>query len=99
MTRGTRSVKKNRGVSVAWDFQGCEESFPGPLYQMSCRGFGNFVKTQTHAVIHSTKERHSLSESQCMIITSPCPLTGLVKSKNNTAHANRALRYKWTQVI
>lgn len=89
---------EKRAVSVAWNFQGHKESFPGPLYRMSCRVFENFVKiwdSCADSLCGGNVTCHY--GTQRLVIASTCPLTGLVKSKNNIARAYRARRCKWTQ--
>lgn len=85
----TISLKKRVSILRGF-FKAIEKAFRGHCIVSR---FRNFVKTQT--LIHSTKKSHAPPQRQRLVIasSSPCPLTGLVKSKNNTAHASRC---KWT---
>lgn len=88
------SLKKAR-VCVACVFSRPQRELSGAI--VSCRVFGILSKLRLIARSDSLDEEESRAAAETAPghrFTSPCPLAGLVKSKNNTAHASRC---KWTR--
>lgn len=79
------SLKKHLYPSVAWDFQEHEESFPGERIVSSVMG----VSRSREFCQNSDSDSLNEGATSGHRFVCPCPLTGLVKSKNNITREPR----------